>query len=51
MPEKIEVTTNLLNAVLQYLGSKPYAEVAQLIAGIQQEAAPQLPQPEVSEEV
>lgn len=51
MPEKIEVSTALLNAVLQYLGTKPYAEVAQLIAGIQQEAKTQLPQPEAEEVV
>lgn len=46
MPEKIEVSTALLNALLQYLGTKPYAEVAQLIAGIQQEAKPQIPEAE-----
>lgn len=43
MPEKISLSTNLVNAVLQYLGTKPFAEVSQLIQAIQSEAAPQVP--------
>jgi hypothetical protein len=39
--EKIILSTQLVNAILQYLGTKPYTEVAQLIAGIQQEAQAQ----------
>ena len=42
--DKISLSVNLVNAVLQYLGNQPYGAVANLIAGIQQEAAPQLPQ-------
>jgi len=41
--EKISLSTNLVNAVLQYLGNQPYAAVANLIAGIQQEAQGQVP--------
>jgi hypothetical protein len=44
MPEKISLSTNLVNGILNYLGSKPFAEVNQLIQAIQSEAAPQLPQ-------
>jgi hypothetical protein len=41
--EKITLSTNLVNGILQYLGNQPYAAVAQLIAGIQQEAQAQAP--------
>ena len=40
--EKISLSTNLVNGILQYLGSQPYAQVANLIAGIQQEAQGQI---------
>lgn len=39
--ENITLSTNLVNAVLQYLNSQPYGAVAQLIAAIQQEASSQ----------
>lgn len=32
----------LVNAVLQYLGTKPFSEVTHLINGIQSEAGPQV---------
>ena len=35
---EIKLSTNLVNAVLQYLGSRPYAEVFQLVETIQKEA-------------
>ena len=41
--EKLTLTTNLVNGILQYLGNQPYAQVAQLIQGIQQEAQGQVP--------
>lgn len=40
--QKIEVTLSLLNGVLQYLSSRPYAEVFQLVQAIQAQAAPQV---------
>ena len=40
--DKISLSTNLVNAILQYMGSQPYAAVANLIAGIQQEAQGQI---------
>lgn len=46
MPEKISLSTNLINAVLQYLGTKPFAEVSQLIQAVQQEAQGQVTQAE-----
>lgn len=36
--EKIAVSTSLLNAILGYLGARPYQEVFQLIEAIQKEA-------------
>ena len=36
--EKITLSTNLVNAVLQYLGTLPYADVFQLVEAIQKEA-------------
>lgn len=39
--EKLTLSTQLVNGILQYLGTQPYAQVAQLIAGIQQEAQAQ----------
>jgi hypothetical protein len=43
MPEKIELSLNLVNGILNYLGSKPFAEVNQLIQAIQSEAQGQVP--------
>ena len=39
--DKITLTTELINAIMQYLGSKPFAEVAGLIAEIQKQASEQ----------
>jgi hypothetical protein len=36
--EKLTLSTQLVNGILQYLGNQPYTQVAQLIQGIQQEA-------------
>ena len=41
--EKLTLSTQLVNGILQYLGNQPYAAVANLIAGIQQEAQGQVP--------
>jgi hypothetical protein len=38
---EIKLSTNLVNAILQYLGTKPYAEVFQLVEAIQKEAKTQ----------
>jgi hypothetical protein len=35
---EIKLSTNLVNAILQYLGSRPYADVFQLVEAIQKEA-------------
>lgn len=40
--EKVTLSTELVNAILQYMGQRPFVEVANLINGIQQEAQGQL---------
>jgi len=39
--EKVTLSTQLVNGILQYLGQRPFVEVQQLINGIQQEAQAQ----------
>lgn len=41
--QKIQLSLNLVNAVLQYLGTRPYVDVATLINAIHTEAEGQLP--------
>jgi len=40
--DKITFSTQLVNAVLGYLGARPYQEVFQLIEGLQNEAKSQV---------
>ena len=37
---KVELTTGLVNTIIQYLASRPYAEVAGIIERVQQELKP-----------
>jgi hypothetical protein len=49
--EKISITTQLLNQVLGYLGTRPYQEVFHLVTAIQEEAKNQVvAEPEVVSE-
>jgi hypothetical protein len=45
---EIKLSVDLLNAVMQYLGSRPFVEVAGLIQGIQQQASAQGANPEAA---
>jgi hypothetical protein len=47
--QKIALTLNLVNGVLQYLANRPYGEVAPLIQAIQEQAIPQMPMPEAAQ--
>ena len=47
--EKLTLSTQLVNGILQYLGNQPYAAVANLIQGIQQEAQGQVPPAPIEE--
>ena len=51
MPKTLTLSTELINAILQYLGTRPYQEVNQFIVGLQTEAAPQIKQEEAITEV
>jgi len=46
---KIELTLGLINGILQYLGTRPYAEVFPIVQEIQAQAMPQVPMPEAAE--
>jgi len=46
---EIKLTLGLVNAILQYLGTRPYSEVFPLIAEIQSQATPQVPVPDVAQ--
>jgi hypothetical protein len=43
--QKVEVSLSLMNAVLQYLGSKPFQEVFQLVNAIHEQVQPQIQMP------
>jgi hypothetical protein len=43
--DKANLSINLLNAILQYLGQRPYVEVVGLIKAIEKEATEQ-PEPQ-----
>jgi len=40
--KEITLTLDLVNALMQYIGTRPYAEVHQLIAEVQRQAAGQV---------
>ena len=44
--QKITLNLSLVNAVMQYLATRPYQESAQLIQAIQEQVIPQMPMPE-----
>lgn len=44
--ENLFISVNLINAVLQYLGTQPYQNVYQLIEALQKEAKEQPKEPE-----
>jgi len=47
--DKLTFSTDLVNGILQYLGSRPYVETAGLIAEIQKQAQTQgAPAPEAA---
>jgi hypothetical protein len=47
---KINLTLNLVNGILQYLGTRPYAEVFPIVQEIQAQALPQVPTPNPADE-
>ena len=49
--QNITLSLNLVNGLLQYLGTRPYGEVFQMVQAIQAAAIPQLPAQDTSEQV
>jgi hypothetical protein len=47
--QKLSLSVELINAVLGYLGTRPFVDVANLINSIHEEAKGQLPEPEIEE--
>ena len=45
----ITLTLGLVNAILQYMGTRPYAEVFPLVQAIQEQATPQVPVPQADD--
>jgi len=43
--QKVEVTLNLVNGLLNYLGSRPFVEVADLIMAVREQVTPQIQVP------
>lgn len=48
--QTVTLSLGLVNGVLQYLGTRPYGEVFQLVQAIQEQAIPQIPMPEAKAE-
>ncbi len=48
MNENVKVSLQLVNGILQYLGTRPYGEVFQIVNAIHAEVQPQIPMPEVA---
>ena len=48
--KKIELSLNLVNGILQYLGTRPYQEVFPIVQEIQAQAIPQVPLPDRKDE-
>ena len=47
--QKVEVSLSLMNAMLQYLGKKPFEEVFQLVNAIHEQVQPQIKVPGVAQ--
>ena len=48
MNEEVKVSLQLVNGILQYLGTRPYGEVFQIVNAIHAEVQPQIPMPEMA---
>jgi hypothetical protein len=47
--QKVEVSIGLINGILQYLGNRPFVEVAEVIAAIRDQVTPQIKVPEAAQ--
>jgi hypothetical protein len=47
MNDEVKISLQLVNGILQYLGTRPYGEVFQIVNAIHGEVQPQIPMPEM----
>ena len=50
MSDKLILSTQLVNGVIGYLGSRPYEEVADLILAVREQVTPQIQVPTPQEQ-
>jgi hypothetical protein len=48
MNDEVKISLQLVNGILQYLGTRPYGEVFQIVNAIHGEVQPQIPMPEMA---
>jgi hypothetical protein len=48
MNEEVKMSLQLVNGILQYLGTRPYGEVFQVVNAIHAEVQPQIPMPDMA---
>jgi hypothetical protein len=48
MNEEVKMSLQLVNGILQYLGTRPYGEVFQIVNAIHAEVQPQIPMPDMA---
>lgn len=48
--QKVELSLNLVQGLMNYLGSRPYVEVADLVMAIREQVAPQVQAPASQEQ-
>jgi hypothetical protein len=48
MNEEVKMSLQLVNGILQYLGTRPYGEVFQVVNAVHAEVQPQIPMPDMA---
>jgi hypothetical protein len=48
MNEDVKLSLQLVNGILQYLGTRPYGEVFQIVNAVHAEVQPQIPMPDMA---
>ena len=48
MNDEVKMSLQLVNGILQYLGTRPYGEVFQIVNAVHAEVQPQIPMPDMA---
>ena len=48
MNDEVKISLQLVNGILQYLGTRPYGEVFQVVNAVHAEVQPQIPMPDMA---